>query len=817
MTNLLLRKDVLFQAAPILLFVLTSCICEAQSSIRGNVRGRINEPLQDATVLLLNAKDSSLVKGNMTTSTGTFLFEKVSSGHYLVSCSYTGYKEVYSAAFVAPENQEIEVATLVLSEKETALTAVNVIAKKPMFEQKVDRMVINVAASITNTGTTVLDVLMRSPGVLVDQRNNSISMNGKEGVVIMMNGKISRMPLSSIVQLLAGMSSSNIEKIELITTPPANFDAEGNAGFINIVMKTTTQYGTNGSYSATFGHGIGSGAIVNTSINFNHRKGKINLYGDYSFARTELDFHGKIYRKTVNGNIVNDNYMETRRDDFRRNHNGRVGLDYELNPKTVVGILLSGFANMYGMEESSTSQTYLNQVKDTLIRMHNDERHPLDNYSININLSKQYRPAQQLTFNFDHIYFRDANTVNYLYDYYDASESFIYQQKRSSGKETPIRFWVGTADYTQKIGRKVSLETGIKATISRFENYVHVEKEVQDHWSEQKEFTGMYELDESIGAAYSSLNIDFNERTKSKVGVRYEYTNSNLGSQTQKNIVDRQYGNWFPNVFVSHKLNDQHALHFSYNRRITRPTFNDMAPFVYFVDPNTFFSGNPALQPATSNALKVDYLFRSFIFSISFTKEKNTITNFAPRVDPVTNTLTILSENQKDKAIAAVTVSLPLQLTQWWTMQNNLSGQWIELNAVYKGIPLLIEQKTFNYNFTQSFMLPKEYALEVSGFYQSASLFGIYKIESMQSVNVGLQKKLGPGKGIVRFAVNHIFGPPLLRFSVDAPEQNLVTNGDFRFVNSNVRLTYTRNFGSEKVKDQRARATGSEEEKQRVQ
>jgi hypothetical protein len=808
---------VLLQAASIFILVVTTSLCEAQSTIRGIVRGGNNEPLPDATVLLLNVKDSSLVKGSMSTSNGSFLFEKVTTGHYFVRSSYTGYKDAFSAPFISPENEEIQLTTLVLSEKEEAMTAVNVIAKKPLYEQKIDRMVINVAASITNTGTTVLDVLMRSPGVVVDQRNNSISMNGKEGVVIMLNGKISRMPLSSVVQMLAGMSSSNIEKIELITTPPANLDAEGNAGFINIVMKTSTQYGTNGSYSATLGHGIGSGAIAMGSINFNHRKGNINLYGDYSFAWAGLDFHGTIYRKTVNGATVTTNYMETRRDDFRRNHNGRVGLDYELNQKTVVGILVSGFANMYGMEEASTSNTYVNQTKDTLIRMLNDERHPLDNYSVNINLTKQLQPTQQLTFNFDHVYFRDANTVNYLYDYYDGSEAFIYQQQIRSGKETPIRFWVGTADYTHKIGAKVSVEAGIKATVSRFENHVHVEKEVQDHWSEDKSFTGQYELDESIGAAYSSFNIEFNERTHSKAGVRYEYTNSNLGSQAQKNIVDRQYGNWFPSLFVSHKLNDQHALHFSYSRRITRPTFNDMAPFVYFVDPNTFFSGNPALQPATSNAVKVDYLFKSFILSFSFTKEKNTITNFAPRVDPVTNTLTILSENQKDQSIAAVTVSLPLQVTPWWSMQNSLSGQWVELNAVYKGSPLVIEQKNFSYNFTQSFVLPKEFALEVSGYYQSASLFGIYKLQSMQSVNVGLQKKLGPRKGVLRFAVNDVFGPPHLRFSVDAPEHNLVTHGDFRFSNSNIRLTYTRNFGSEKVKERRMRGTGSEEERQRVQ
>ena len=150
---------------------------------------------------------------------------------------------------------------LKISQKITGLEAVRVIVKKPMFEQKIDRMVINVANSITNTGSTALEVLMRSPGVTVNQQNNTLLMNGKDGVVLILNGKVNRMPPEAMLQMLAGMSSSNIEKIELITTPPANFDAEGNAGFINIVLKKNTQYGTNGAVSTTAGYGIGGETI----------------------------------------------------------------------------------------------------------------------------------------------------------------------------------------------------------------------------------------------------------------------------------------------------------------------------------------------------------------------------------------------------------------------------------------------------------------------------------------------------------------------------------------------------------------------------
>lgn len=252
---------------------LLSYAAIAQSKVRGLVLDIVGAPLDNASVLLLNSRDSSLVKGMMTTREGRYSFEKVSLGSYLVATTYIGYKQVYSPVFQAGSNDNIELSTLRLSQKETKLSKVTVTARKPLIEQTIDRLVINVANNITSAGSTVLDVLERSPGVIVDRRNNTLSINGKDGVVVMMNGKINHMPLSGLVQMFAGMPSDNIEKIELITTPPASLDAEGNAGYINIVLKRNTQYGTNGSYSLTGGYSRGE--IAEGSINFNHRKGKV--------------------------------------------------------------------------------------------------------------------------------------------------------------------------------------------------------------------------------------------------------------------------------------------------------------------------------------------------------------------------------------------------------------------------------------------------------------------------------------------------------------------------------------------------------------
>jgi len=185
-------------------------------------------------------------------------------------------------------------------------------------------------------------------------------------------------------------------------------------------------------------------------------------------------------------------------------------------------------------------------------------------------------------------------------------------------------------------------------------------------------------------------------------------------------------------------------------------------------------------------------------------------------VDPATNKQTLVAENQKDKHMIALTVSLPFTVNSWWTMQNNLAGYWQKLNAIYKGEPLLVKQESFNINTTESFKLPKDYSIEFNGAYQSGGLFGIYRYKAFASLNLGVQKKLGPKGGTLLFNVTDFSGPPHYKISVNAPEQNLVTSGNLRFTVTTLKLTYTRKFGNTKVKENRNRSTGAEDVQQRV-
>ncbi|KAA9035940.1 TonB-dependent receptor [Ginsengibacter hankyongi] len=426
--------------------------CSAQFGISGKVVNENNEPVAGATVLLLQQRDSALVRGVITSHSGNYLFEKITAGLYFIRCSYTGFELLDSKPFELKGNKgNPGMELLKLLQKQVKLSDVKVVAKKPLFEQKIDRLVINVSNSITSAGSTALEVLERSPGIIVDRQNNTISMNGKNGIVVMINGKISHMPVTAIVQMLSGMNSDNIEKIELITTPPANLDAEGNAGYINIVLKTNNSYGTNGSYSLTGGYS--RGAIAEASINFNHRKGKVNFYGDYTFSDHHSQQLFSFYHKVTYQGKATENNSDSHRDFEQFNQNARLGLDYQVTKKTVIGALVSGYDNRWTMNANTDGTVTINGNLDSLLGISNHEHNNWSNVSGNFNVQHSFSDSEKLSFNLDYIYFRDDNGVRYLNNYYDGRSKFIRDENIQSGKITPIHFWVGALDYKKKCQR----------------------------------------------------------------------------------------------------------------------------------------------------------------------------------------------------------------------------------------------------------------------------------------------------------------------------------------------------------------------------
>jgi len=696
----------------------------------------------------------------------------------------------------------------------SSLKAVTVSAKKPFYETRSGHIVINVASSVVSSGSTALDILERSPGVTVNRQSNSIALNGKEGVGLMINGKVDHTPREAMVDLLQGMNSDDIEKIELIPAPPAGVDAEGNAGFINIILKNNPNSGMNGSYSATLGYG--RGLVDEASLNFNYRQKKVNLYGSFSYSRVQKPLPIHLYTQIPYKGDVVENRFVADRTEANRVINARVGMDYQLTPKTLLGILVTGYHTKYTHKENNENDILTNGRLDTVVRQANSEVKTWKNIGINLNMQQDLRSGGKLSANFDYIYYRNAQPYTYYAAYHEPAGNLLYDQHTQSLKTTPLRFWIAALDYSQKLGRKVVLETGFKRTMDDLSNELTVERLEQGGWNTDASLSSLQQVKEDYTAFYTSFDIAPAAATRIKAGLRYEYTNYNMGTRDQKDMIDRHYGNLFPSMILTQTLNAHSTLSLSYNRRISRPTFDQLAPYTYFINETTWITGNPALQPAISHSVTGSYTWNKYLFSLGFSQEDQFIATIQPLIDTIANKVLYTGRNLTDQKLLTAILSVPADIGNWWKMQYNFTGTWQQVN-IPGGEPAARQLLNVHFTAIESFLLPKNYTIELSGFYQSARLAGINRQDDYGSIDLGIRKKFTGMKGTLTLTAGNILDSQNITFTTDRPGGNEVARLQGKFVQRSFRLTYARSFGNDKLRANRERSTGAEEEKGRVQ
>lgn len=808
-----LREEIVSKILKItFLFLFFSSQIISQRSIQGRIINTTNETIPFANILLLNPVDSTLIKGELTDEIGKYSFKNLDVGAYILSSSYIGYNVYYSDILQINESSNIVLDDIILSEGIT-LGIVQVTAKKPLYEQKIDRLVVNVSNSITSAGKTALEVLEKSPGVIINQQSNVISLIGKSGVVIMINGRINYQPAESIVQMLASMSADNIESIELITTPPAHLDAEGNAGYINIVLKQSTDSGFNGNVSTSLGYG--EGETGSAGINMNYRKGKINIFTNYNFSLQAQKQIFTNYREVINQSNILVSDLITDRDPLQVNHNLRLGADLKLSPKTIMGILISSYHNRWSMYAKNNSVNSINGIIDNRIFLENDEINLWRHFGANLNLEHKIGQADKINFNLDYLKYHDNNPNLYNIKYFSPDNLLQKQEDTKSSKLTPIDIVVGQIDYTKKINSKINLNTGLKFAHSEFYNRVSAELMKNGVWELIDQFTNESDLKESIAAGFATCDYSMNEKNSFKLGLRYEYSDSQLNTVKEGSVVDRQFGAFFPSVFYSRELTKSQSLNLSYSKRITRPTFNDMAPFAIFLDPNTFFFGNAGLQPAISNNYKIDYRYKSFILSLQYAKEDSTISSFQDRVDIETNQQLLGPVNLSFTKSYSANLTAPFYIGNKYTIQNNIGLIHWNIRSFYNAS--LIEQSitSFNLNTTHAYQINENHSAEISAFYNGPTITGRNYLKAFYAINLGFQKKFKNGSSF-RFNIRDLLNSLEYRGGTEIPSEGFETYGKFDFSNRTFSISYLANFGNSKLKESRKRATGSDEERNRV-
>lgn len=803
------------------IFILTMGICcllalplRGQSSLSGEIKDNQGEALAFANVLLLEPRDSSLFKGVVSDEDGKFAFDQLPSQTFLLEVRMLGFRSFFQLVSTGGADQSPpDFLTIQLQEDSETLDAVTIAAKKPLLEQKIDRTIVNVQNSVTSTGATALEVLERSPGVQVNRLNQEISMQGKAGVIVMLNGKRMRMEMAAIIQLLEAMPSDQVEKIELIQSPPASYDAEGDAGIINIQSIKKTEEGFNASLSLNTGYGLGE--KLGGAFNFNWRKKKFNLYGDISGNHNRNEQDTKINRSNFFGDQVSETLINSHRPARQGLYSFRLGLDYALSDRTSLGILANGFQRIWRLDARTQSSILSNTQptfsSDLRALEDNDWTHGM----LNLNFRHQFENDSDLSLDYDYLRYLDDNPVFYEDILRDENGEVITLNESVSEKRTPIEIQVVKIDFNKNWSDKLQMQMGLKGTLSEFINDVSLAHLDDQELVFDPRFTDEFTLDEKIAAAYLSTDYQWSDKVSSKAGLRYEYYNSKLDSQAEGALLEQSFGRLFPSLYLSIKLaRDQH-LNFAYNERITRPSFNTLAPAFFFFGYNTVLAGNPAVRPTISRKITASYQHPSFLINFQFSDDDNPLT-YQPQTQEADNLTIIRIENMADAKTASLSLNVPLEISSWWESRYNIAWNWQKTVPIIEGlqIPQSIHYVTFQTN--QNFTLPRDYGFEISANLRSPQRYGLGRTVFIASVNMGLQKTFGKNLKVT-LSWNDIFDwGSFFQINYDRPDLNLLYDWNYDLEGNIFRLSLSWQLGNTGLKKTSGRKTGSEEERRRV-
>ena len=799
-------------------------IHKGEGTINGKVADDQQKPVEAATISLLNAKDSSLVRTAVTGKDGRFSFEHLKEGRYLVSVTAVGHSKALSKAVQinAVNESPVELEPLVLESAATGLQAVSVVAKKPFIEQKADKMVVNVDASPSNAGSTAMDVLERSPGITIDKDDN-ISLKGKQGVTVMIDGKPTYLTSAQLASYLKGLPASALDQIEIMTNPSAKYDASGNSGIINIRTKKTKMKGFNGS--VTLSHAQGVYGKPSGNLNLNYRDGKFNFFFNGGYARWEgyhgLDI-GRTYLDAGTDHVVNSIFSQTT---FMHNVNpelnGKIGMDYYVSNKTTLGIVLSGFRN----EENtySTSNITLmdpNHVVDSFVYSPSTNKNTWKNTSVNLNFKHQFDSAgRELTADLDLVRYSSTNN-----QYFDNITYYPDMTKRGETVLTgdlpsDIHIYTLKSDYTRPLSKGAKLEAGIKSSYVNTDNtanYFNVENGVSEVDTTK---TNHFLYRENINAAYLNLQRTYQKWTV-QAGLRFENTNYSghqLGNSQTVNKNDssfsRSYGSLFPTVFVSYQASDNHQFTLNYGRRIDRPAYQDLNPFLFFLDQYTYQAGNPYLQPQFTHNVELSHTYKSWLTTtLNYSNTKNF---FQETFEQSGHATIVRNGNIGRRQNAGIAVSAQIPVTKWWTAIVYANLIYTKFNGVLYGEYLDVSLTTLQSNLNNQFTFGKGWSGELSGFYMTKSIEGQVLVNPLGQANAALSKKILKDKGTIKVAFRDMFWTMQPRGSINF-QQTEATFHNYRD-SRQVSATFVYRFGKPlKGSQGRSQHNGAGDEQNRV-
>ena len=773
----------------------------ATSTISGQVR-TASEAVPFATVLLLSATDSTVVQALTSDDKGGFQFGSVPVGSYRVRATFVAYRPVTTPVFqLGPA--ALALGVLTMPADRVSLAEVTVKGSRPLVEQRADRVVYNASSNVAAASGSAWDLVRLTPGVMANAQGG-LSIAGKQGIQVMINNRLRRLSPEELAEYLKALPGTAVEAIEVITNPPANYDAEGNAGLLNIITKRNDNVGLNGSVRLAPEQGIlpklsGSGTI-------NYRRDKLNLYAAYNnrLGRDRYNESAKLYYESSTWDQHNQM--------TRRGHaqTASVGADYYLNDRNVFGVLLEVTqSNRHIVEDIGAAAYRPGLAPDSLLNtvVTNDIGRLLT--SVNANYRHELATkGGSLAFDFDYTPYRSDD------DQASRTLSTPSQRVTEFVSAASQRTDIGSvkADYVQPLPQGLLLEAGAKLSLSRTGYDLRYDNVRDGLRIPDPGRTNQFHYDEAIEAAYATLSRS-TEKFSAKAGLRTEYTQTSGQSSASAVVVKRDYLRFFPTLYAQYKLSDNQQVKFSYGVRITRPSYAYLNPFVFYLSPYVTATGNPYLRPSYSHTFEGTYTYKSkYSLTLSYQRVLAPFMQVA-QLNNATNEVAFVRLNTNPRSVYSATVLVPTQLTPTWKLDALVSAYARQESINYLDNTLAYFQPTITATAINTFLLPKDFAVQTQFQYTSASREFVQVIRHQSDVSFSVRKKFA-NRSSLTLSVNDIFFGNAPRYYSDYPNQR----GEYYNTaeSRNVRLAYVYPFGNQKLKSKRDRATGNQDERGRT-
>lgn len=761
---------------------------------------------EGATVFLLRYPDSSVVKTSICNKPGDFEFDNIKTGSYIVLVSKIGFKKYYSS-IIQVVNADINLNNFELIPATTDLTEVTITGKRDYIEVRPDKTVLNVDRSILATGNSVFDILNTAPGVRVIE--NSITLKGGQKALVAINGKpIGQLSDEQLADLLKSYQSSMISQIEIINNPPARYDAAG-GGVINIILKKSKDYGFKANITESAS--AGQDYKLNSGINLHYRTKYFNFFGAYNFNDSKiprtLDIDRTIYQTTFNQDYIGTTHL--------KNNGFTGGVDFNPTPNQAIGVLMYGYYNQIGIDKTNNTAILNNSVLDSNITTKSHIDRTVTNLNYNVNYKGSFGKAANTTLSADVDYstYKRFSSELLENDFFDQNGSLYRSVFYQDNSPSNINVRSERIDFTQALSKTGTLGAGLKNNQVNSNNEIDFGQRTATDptYSPVALLTDDFVYNERINAAYLNYDDKFN-KTSVSLGLRAEQTNSSAVSVNPDKTAIRSYFDLFPNLEVTQPVNTANTLIFDYNRRITRPQYQDLNPFVAYIDEYFYSTGNTFLKPQYTTVYQITDIFKEkYKLDISI---QNTKDFFVPifQQDNTTRVITATTRNIGTRAEYSAELTLPFDLNKWWNTNIYLYGSF-QRYMYYDPQPTK-STTDFEVKITQDFTITNSIRAELFTSWESPTYFGIKQYAEEWATRAGVSKSILNDNGSIKLAISDIFNSQYYQYT--SRYQNLNLSGMEKAGSRFLTATFTYRFGKQSVQSNRKHTSGNADEQKRL-